>query len=214
MTATVASMSGIYAITDESLLQGDLLSERVSAALAGGITLLQYRNKGADKARQLAECLLLKHLCSQYDTPLLINDNVDLCIAAGADGVHLGQSDTGLQVARTRLGDRAIIGVTCHSDLALALKAEQQGASYVAFGRFFPSNTKPQATPASIDVLRQARQTLTLPIVAIGGINAENGAALLDAGADMLAVIHYLFAFPDVTARVRQLNTLFTSSST
>lgn len=214
MMSAVASMSGVYAITDESLLQGDLLSERVSAALAGGITLLQYRNKSADKARQLAECRLLKHLCSQYDTPLLINDNVDLCIAAGADGVHLGQSDTGLQVARTRLGDRAIIGVTCHSDLALALKAEQRGASYVAFGRFFPSNTKPQATPASIDVLRQARQTLTLPIVAIGGINAENGAALLDAGADMLAVIHYLFAFPDVTARVRQLNTLFTSSST
>lgn len=212
MSTAVASMRGVYAITDENLLQGSLLVERVSAALAGGITLLQYRNKNADKARQLTECLLLKGLCSQYDTPLLVNDDLDLCVAAGADGVHLGQGDTELQAARARLGSRAIIGVTCHSDLALAQKAEQHGASYVAFGRFFPSNTKPQATPARLDVLQQARQVLALPIVAIGGINAENGAALLDAGADMLAVIHYLFAFPDVTARVRQLNNLFTSS--
>lgn len=213
MIAAAASMKGVYAITDESLLPGTLLAERVEAALAGGIALLQYRNKSADNAQQLAEGRLLKSLCRQYRTPLLINDNLELCIALGANGVHLGQSDTGLQTARARLGAEAIIGVTCHSDLALARKAEQEGASYVAFGRFYPSNTKPDARPASLEVLHQARQALTLPIVAIGGINAENGAALLDAGADMLAVIHYLFAFPDVTARVRQLNTLFTSST-
>lgn len=214
MVAPVTAMRGVYAITDAGLLPGDLLAERAGAALDGGISLLQYRNKGADKALRLRECKVLKQLCDRYGTPLLINDDVELCIAAGADGVHLGQSDTGLQIARARLGKGAIIGVTCHSDVALAQEAERQGASYVAFGRFFPSKTKPLAKPASLDVLQQARQALTLPIVAIGGINAENGAALLDAGADMLAVIHYLFAFPDVTARVRQLNTLFTSSAT
>lgn len=204
---------GIYAITDEALLPGELLAARVTAALATGISVLQYRNKGASWAERLAEGLLLKTLCDEHKTPLLINDDIDLCLATGAAGVHLGQGDASLRAARSRLGQHAVIGITCHSDLRLAQMAEQQGASYVAFGRFFPSRTKPHALPASIDVLRHARRSLAIPIVAIGGINAENGAALLDAGADMLAVIHHLFAFPDVSARVRQLNTLFTSSS-
>lgn len=214
MVAAAAPMRGVYAITDENLLPGPLLAERTEEALAGGIGVLQYRNKSADNAQQLAEGRLLMSLCRQYNTPLLINDDVELCVAVGADGVHLGQGDTGLRAARARLGAGAIIGVTCHSDLTLARKAEQEGASYVAFGRFHPSNTKPNARPARLEVLHQAKLALTLPIVAIGGINAENGAALLDAGADMLAVIHYLFAFPDVTARVRQMNTLFASSAT
>ncbi|MDP1932151.1 MAG: thiamine phosphate synthase [Gammaproteobacteria bacterium] len=214
MTAGSVCKRGVYAITDETQLPGSLLEERVTEALIGGISLLQYRNKKGNSAQRLLECQLLKSLCNQYDTPLLINDDVDLCIAVGADGVHLGQSDSGLEKARLRLGDKAIIGITCHSDLVLAQKAEKQGASYVAFGRFYPSSTKPLAAPASLEILHRARQTLALPIVAIGGINAENGAALLDAGADLLAVIHYLFAFPDVAVRIRQLNTLFVPSTT
>ncbi|MDO9317759.1 MAG: thiamine phosphate synthase [Gammaproteobacteria bacterium] len=203
---------GVYAITDETLLTGDLLCERVQAALEAGLSVLQYRNKHSPQAERVAQCQALKTLCGQFQTPFLINDDVNLCLEVGADGVHLGQGDARLRSARQRLGDSAIIGITCHNNLILARDAQAQGASYVAFGRFFPSNTKPLAPPATLDDLRQARAALRLPIVAIGGINAENGATLIDAGADMLAVIHYLFATPDVCTRTRQLNSLFQPS--
>lgn len=211
MSAAI-SLRGLYAITDEHLLPGELLLERVEAALATGVALLQYRNKLATTAQRLAQAEALLALCRRYSTPLLINDDVALCLAIGADGVHLGQGDSGLPLARQQLGPHAIVGITCHSDLALASRAEANGASYVAFGRFFPSATKPHALPADIDILPRARAALSVPIVAIGGINAENGAALLTAGADMLAVIHHLFAFPDVESRARELNSLFASS--
>lgn len=211
MNATIP-LRGLYAITDEHLLPEELLLERVEAALATGLALLQYRNKLSTTAQRQTQAEALLALCRRYNTPLLINDDVALCLAVGADGVHLGQGDSGLQLARQQLGPRAIIGITCHSDLTLASRAEEDGASYVAFGRFFPSATKPHALPAEIGILHRARAALRIPIVAIGGINAENGATLLTAGADMLAVIHDLFAFPDVESRARELNSLFASS--
>ena len=202
---------GLYAITDEALLPDNLLLENAEAALRTGLALLQYRNKRSTPADRLREARALLALCHDYATPLLINDDVALCLNVGADGVHLGQGDSGLAHARRALGDQAIIGITCHSDLVLAQKAQAGGASYVAFGRFFPSQTKPQATPADISVLTQAKALLNIPIVAIGGINAENGGALITAGADLLAVIHDLFAFPDVESRALKLNSLFAS---
>jgi thiamine-phosphate pyrophosphorylase len=206
------SLRGLYAITDEHLLPEELLLDKAEAALTAGLALLQYRNKLSTTAQRQAQAEALLALCRRYETPLLINDDVALCLAIGADGVHLGQRDSGLQLARQQLGPRAIIGITCHSDLTLARRAEEDGASYVAFGRFFPSATKPHALPAEIGILPRARAALRIPIVAIGGINAENGATLLTAGADMLAVIHDLFAFPDVESRARELNSLFASS--
>lgn len=200
---------GIYAITDPVLLQGATLYERVEAALREGLCLLQYRNKSAIAEQQLIEARHLLTLCHRYNTPLLINDDLELCLKVGADGVHLGQSDAGLKQARTLLGKDAIIGITCHSDLDRALKAEADGASYVAFGRFHPSSTKPHAPHADIRILPTAKARVKLPIVAIGGINADNGSPLVAAGADMLAVIHYLFAYPDVSERVRQLKQCF-----
>lgn len=200
---------GVYAITDEVLLPPDIFLDRIQAALEVGVSVLQYRNKNGDKGLRREQCRQLRALCDRYDTRLLINDDIDLCLHAAADGVHLGQGDTRLTEARARLGDNAIIGVTCHASVELARRAQQEGASYVAFGRFFPSLTKPQAPPAPLDVLQDASKQLTVPLVAIGGINAENGAALIEAGADLLAVIHYLFAFPDVANRTRQLNSLF-----
>lgn len=200
---------GVYAITDEALLPPDIFMDRIQAALEGGVSVLQYRNKKGDASLRRQQCRQLRTLCDRYDTRLLINDDVELCLYAGADGVHLGQGDIRLTEARAKLGTDAIIGVTCHADVELARQAQEEGASYVAFGRFFPSLTKPMAPPASPAVLRDARKDLTVPLVAIGGINAENGAALIEAGADLLAVIHYLFAFSDVTHRVRQLNSLF-----
>src|SRR5690606_12039971 len=200
---------GVYAITDEVLLPSDIFLDRIQAALEVGVSVLQYRNKKGDAGQQREQCRQLRTLCDRYDTRLLINDDIDLCLHAAADGVHLGQADTRLTEARARLGDDAIIGVTCHASVELAWQAQQDGASYVAFGRFFPSLTKPLAPPASLDVLHNASKQLTVPLVAIGGINAENGAALIEAGADLLAVIHCLFAFPDVAHRARQLNSLF-----
>lgn len=204
---------GVYAITAPELLPGNLLYDRVEAALTAGLCLLQYRNKRASREQQLAEVRQLLTLCQRYDTPLLINDDPQLCLQAGADGVHLGQSDATLTQARALLGRDAIIGVTCHNDLDRALQAQTDGASYVAFGRFYPSNTKPQAPPADTAVLSQAKARLRLPIVAIGGINADNGSPLVSAGADMLAAIHYLFAHPDVSERVRRLNACFSVSA-
>ena len=204
---------GIYAITAPELLPGNLLYERVEAALATGLSLLQYRNKRASREQQLAEVQQLLPLCRRYDTPLLINDDPKLCLQAGADGVHLGKSDATLTQARTLLGRDAIIGVTCHNDLERALQAQADGASYVAFGRFYPSQTKPLAPPADTAILSRAKARLHLPIVAIGGINADNGSPLVSAGADMLAAIHYLFAHPDVSERVRQLNACFSVSA-
>lgn len=202
-------LRGVYAITDENLLQGPALFAAVEEALRAGLALLQYRNKSADWQSRCAEAATLLRLCCDYDTPLVINDDVELCLEVGAAGVHLGQGDTNLAQARRRLGADAIIGITCHSDLSLALRAQAAGADYVAFGRFFPSLTKPHAPPASIQVLQQAKAQLGIPIVAIGGINAENGQALVTAGADMLAVIHTLFASPAVQAQGRALNALF-----
>ena len=207
--ATSAQLKGLYAITDQRLLPSHLLYEAVSKALAGGTRILQYRNKSDNFREQVMQACRLKILCHQHQALLLINDDIDLCQACDADGVHLGQNDTALSDARERLGPEAVIGVTCHNKLNLVERAQRAGADYVAIGRFFQSNTKPDAPLATIDDLRRIRAATPLPIVAIGGITNENAPDLLNAGADMLAVVHYLFSTPDVTARATALNALF-----
>ena len=186
-------LSGIYAITDDILLPEPTRLEAVAAALGAGISLLQFRSKSGTRASRLKAAIELLVLCRAHHVPLIINDDVDLCLAADADGVHLGQRDAALESARTRLGPAAIIGVTCHSSVDSAVQAQLAGADYVAFGRFFDSATKPEAPPAQLAILGQAKAALSIPIVAIGGINAENGADVLAAGADMLAVIDAIF---------------------
>jgi len=188
-------LSGIYAITDDILLPEPTRLEAVAAALGAGISLLQFRSKSGTRASRLKAAIELLVLCRAHHVPLIINDDVDLCLAADADGVHLGQRDAALESARTRLGPAAIIGVTCHSSVDSAVQAQLAGADYVAFGRFFDSATKPEAPPAQLAILGQAKAALSIPIVAIGGINAENGADVLAAGADMLAVIDAIFGY-------------------
>lgn len=207
--ATSAHLKGVYAITDQRLLAGNLLFEAASKALAGGTKILQYRNKSDNFREQVVQACRLKILCHQHQALLLINDDIDLCQACNADGVHLGQSDIALSEARERLGPEAVIGVTCHNELNLVERAQRAGADYVAIGRFFQSNTKPDALLATIDDLHRIRAATTLPIVAIGGITNENAPVLLNAGADMLAVVNYLFSTPDVTARAIALHALF-----
>ena len=199
----------LYAITDSQLLPGDQLFTAVAAALKGGCKLVQYRDKTSDKVRRSFEARNLLALCNQYQAQLLINDDVELAKEVGAHGVHLGQGDTNPVAARIILGNRAIIGVTCHDSLTLAQQAIKDSANYIAFGRFFPSSTKPNARPAPISLIGEARQQFSaIPIVVIGGITLENGKQLLDAGADMLAVCHSLFAANDITAQAKKFTEL------
>lgn len=198
---------GLYAITDERLLAGHLLAA-VSAALAGGAVLVQYRDKSGDNARRLAEAGALLALCRCHGVPLLINDDVGLALATGADGVHLGRGDGSLQAARARLGPDAIIGATCHGSLAFAEQAAREGASYLAFGAMHVSATKPDAHPATLDTLTAARR-FGLPVVAIGGISADNARPIIAAGADCVAVVSDLWTAPDVAARARTFSNFF-----
>ena len=203
-------LRGLYAITDSQLLAGRFLSY-VEAALEGGVCLLQYRDKSDDQARRLREAETLMKLCERYNTQLIINDDAELAARLGV-GVHLGQTDGPLTPARALLGRKAIIGSTCHAQLELAEQAAREGASYVAFGRFFNSVTKPGASAANPELLAEARARVKLPIAVIGGITLDNAPPLVAHGADLLAVVHGLFgadSAQEVTRRARAFNALF-----
>ena len=202
-------LRGLYAITDSQLLAGKWVPY-IEAALDGGLTLLQYRDKSSDEARRLREAEALRDLCARYNAHLIINDDAELAARLGV-GVHLGQTDGPLTPARALLGRQAIIGSTCHSQIELGEQAAKEGASYVAFGRFFNSSTKPGAPTATLDVLDEARARIKLPICVIGGITLDNAAPLIDHGADLLAVVHGLFGAEspqEVTRRARAFNAL------
>ncbi len=182
---------GLYAITQTEYKAIDTILTEVEQVILGGAVVVQYRDKQPQDARLLA--LELVKLCHAYHVPLIINDDVELADQVAADGVHLGKDDGNIAQARQRLGENAIIGVSCYNSVEKALAAQQQGADYVAFGRFFPSSSKPLAAPAEINTLQEAKRVLAIPIIAIGGILPENGLQLLNAGADLLAVIGGLF---------------------
>ena len=203
--------SGLYAITDSQLIPAGKLVEQVEQAIAGGACLVQYRDKQHSGAERKREATLLVQLCEQQGVPLIINDDVELAREAGAAGVHLGRDDASISHARQRLGAQAIIGVSCYNRLDDALAAARAGASYVAFGRFFPSHSKPDAVQADTALLQQARAQLALPIAAIGGITPGNGRQLVEAGANLLAVIHGVFGQTDIQAAARQYTRCFNS---
>ena len=182
---------GLYAITQTKNKSGDTIINEVEAAIRGGAAVVQYRDKNPADALFLARELV--KICHRHKVPLIINDDVELAARASADGVHIGKEDGAIAQARKHLGEDAIIGVSCYDFVERALEAQGQGATYVAFGRFFPSSSKPLAAPARIETLQQAKLALRIPIVAIGGILPENGAQLMAAGADLLAVIGGLF---------------------
>jgi len=195
--------SGLYAITQTENKSGDTVINEVAAAINGGAVIVQYRDKNPLDAPFLARELV--KICHRYNVPLLINDDIELAALVGADGVHLGKEDGAVTQARKRLGNDAIIGVSCYNFVEQAMAAQAQGATYAAFGRFFPSSSKPLAAPAQIETLQQAKRALTIPIVAIGGILPDNGAQLLTAGADLLAVIGGIFDNqPEHSARAYQ----------
>lgn len=206
------SQGGLYAITPSRIPDAEAYLASVEAVLDGSAKMLQYRDKERSPDEKLAIARRLGGICRARGALFLVNDDMELALAAGADGVHLGQSDGGVVQARARLGRDAVIGVTCHDSLPLARQAEAQGADYVAFGRFFPSASKPQAPPASLETLRAARAELSIPLVAIGGITPDNGGVLLEAGAHWLAAIGALFDAPDPRAAAQAFAPLFTPS--
>lgn len=197
-------IAGVYLITD----QGDRLVERVSQALRGGAAVLQYRDKGKDPDARRQEAMALKELCRKYDTALIINDDIELAKAVDADGVHLGQGDSSPVEARNVLGFHKIIGISTHN-AEEALKAEADGADYIGFGSMYPTATKEIEHLPGPDALAPIKQSVKIPVVAIGGINRENACRVIDSGADALAVISAVLGAPDPGIAAAELRLLF-----
>jgi thiamine-phosphate pyrophosphorylase len=204
---------GLYAITPDQIDTAVLVA-RVKQALAGGIALLQYRNKAAGlRLRREQACELLP-LCQDAGVPLIINDDLALALEIEAGGVHLGADDGDLAAARDALGPRRLLGASCYNRAGLARNAKKAGVDYVAFGSIFPSTTKPGAVRAQLEMLSAVRRELGLPIVAIGGITHENAAQVYAAGADAVAVISDLFDAPDMAERIQQFRAIYAANAT
>jgi len=201
-------LRGLYAVTPDEP-DTEVLKRKVRKALAGGARIVQYRNKSANAGLRLEQGAELLALCRKAGAPLIVNDDLDLALAIGADGLHLGREDTAIAAARAKLGGGRLLGVSCYDRLELALAARSAGADYVAFGSAFPSETKPGATLAPLGLYREAKALLDSPIVAIGGITPENAHAVIEAGADAVAVISALFGAPDIEAAARRFDLLF-----
>jgi thiamine-phosphate pyrophosphorylase len=191
---------GLYAIADSSILSDEEFLEKVEIVLKNGAALLQYR----DKSGIFKHAVEIKKLCNQYNIPLIINDNLQLAKQLDADGVHLGKDDDDLKSARKFLGNEKIIGVSCYNDLNRAFEMQTQGVTYIAFGAFFSSNTKPLAVKADLELLKEAKSKLSIPIVCIGGITLENADQLISNGADYIAVIQGLFKANDLAKTTQQ----------
>ena len=217
-----AAIRGLYAITPDEADTPELI-RKVRAALEGGAAMIQYRNKPADAALRRAQAGALAQLCRQHGVPLIINDHLELALEVAADGLHLGAEDGDIAAARRALGRDRLLGASCYNRFELALAARAAGADHVAFGAAFVSPTKPGAVHAPLALYRRARAELGMPVVAIGGITGGNAAALIEAGADSIAVITALFGardsdvgdskVGDIRATARKLSSLFGSAT-
>jgi thiamine-phosphate pyrophosphorylase len=198
----------LYAVTD-SELSGTALVQHVAQAIQGGAVMIQYRDKSTDTGQRLWQANDLQMLCQSLRVPLIINDDIELAVQCRAAGVHLGKDDASIEQARAALGTQAIVGVSCYASLPRALAAQAAGADYVAFGSFFASPTKPAAERADLELLRAAHAALQIPITAIGGITPDSGRALVDAGADLLAVVSGVFDVPNISGAAQRYAALF-----
>lgn len=202
------AVRGLYAITPN---ENDTrrLCAMVEASIAGGASLVQYRNKLADTTLALEQSRALLEICRQHQVPLIINDDVELCMAIDADGVHIGASDGNLAKIRSRIGAEKLLGASCYNNPDLASKAQALGADYVAFGACFASGTKPNAPRADLSLFDRERGNLNIPKVAIGGITLANAKLALEAGADAVAVIGAVFSAEDIEDTSRQFSRLY-----
>ena len=208
---TLPSLHGLYAITDPQLSPGETLFQHVEACVSAGTQWLQYRDKETSFDRKLAIAAKLHTICQRHQSQLIINDDLALAKELGAH-IHLGQEDSPIDEARRVLGKETVIGATCHNSLDLAEQAVKAGASYLAFGAMFTSPTKPNAIPADLGILQEAKAAFGLPVVAIGGISLDNAAQVIDHGADMIAVISAIFASDNIQQRCRAFHRLFAQS--
>lgn len=207
-------LSGLYGITDTELLpDGNRLLDACESALRGGMRLLQYRDKVSSSKIRLEHAHELNRLCKEFDATFIINDDVELCKSVKADGVHIGQHDAKLTSARDYLGKDRLVGCSCYNEIDRALAAQANGADYIAFGRFFPSMTKPNAVHAEMTLFDDLAG-LELPICAIGGITLKNAAELTTKPVDMLAVINALFSADDIEQRARKFCQIHSARST
>lgn len=200
---------GIYLITEHDKLGFEQLVA-ITALVLPGISALQYRNKIADRSRRHAEATVLQQLCRNHGVPFIMNDDPDLALELGADGVHLGQEDGNCRDARLRIGTDRLIGSSCYNQLERAEEAVQQGADYIAFGAMFPTSSKKTTVAATTGLIREAKQRYTVPIVAIGGITPQNCVPVIEAGADLLAVISSVYLAPDPLQAIGTFNQLMT----
>jgi thiamine-phosphate pyrophosphorylase len=201
-------LRGLYLVTPDWDDTAKLLSV-TEQALRAGIALLQYRHKSADAALRREQAAALLALCRDYSCPFIVNDFVKLALDLGADGVHVGGTDAPLAQVRAALGPAKIVGSSCYGDFALAERAAHDGASYVAFGGFYPSRVKKYPVTTSPLLVAQARRAIPLPSVVIGGMTPENAAPLVEQGADMVAAISSVYSAADPGHAVRCFNALF-----
>lgn len=194
----------IYLVTDDGCLQGRALLDCVREALEGGVTLVQYRAKTASSAEMYAEALQLKALCDSFNVPLIINDRLDIAMAVGAAGVHLGQDDLPCAAARKILGEDYIIGVSAHNP-AEAKAALQSGADYLGCGAVFGTATKADVQKLGTEGLAAICKVKGLPVVGIGGVTADNYREVRAAGADGAAIVSGILAQPDIRATVEAI---------
>lgn len=203
-------MNGLYIVTPDWDDTERLL--RVSEqALQGGATLLQYRHKSADAALRLVQASALQALCRRYARPFIINDYVELCLELDADGIHVGGTDASVAAVRAAVGPGKIVGASCYGSLQMARDAHLAGASYVAYGGFYPSKVKKYPLTTSIDILAQSKAEIPLPSVVIGGMTRQNSAPLVAAGADMVAAISSVYLADDPQAAAQEFTDLFAS---
>lgn len=196
---------GLYGVTPA---YSEKLIVSIELALKGGMQVLQYRDKSLGTEERLNNAQIIRELCNKYSACFIVNDDVSLAMKVDADGVHIGKDDGDIAQVRQHIGGK-ILGISCYNSLDNAKHAQELGADYVAFGRFFPSKTKPHAVPAGIDLIHLAKSQLMIPVVAIGGITLNNASALIETGADAIAVIDGLFHQPDVEATARKFVGLF-----
>jgi len=188
------TLSGLYAITDESLMPVSEFTSMAEAALSSGVKIIQYRDKSHNSEKKIKQAYELRVLCDKYNAILIINDDIGLAIKSNADGVHIGKDDGAINETRKHLGPDKIIGVSCYNKIKLAEQAIKEGADYIAFGSFFGSTIKPDAPKAEVQLISIIKNRYDIPVCCIGGITTKNCHNLLSEKADMLAVISELFS--------------------
>lgn len=201
-------MRGLYLVTPD-WDDTDRLLDATRRALQGGAALVQYRHKHATPALRREQAFALLRLCRGHGRPLVINDHVALCMELDADGVHVGATDAPLAAVRAALGPDKIVGASCYGEFALAERAQEAGASYVAFGGFYPSKVKRYAVTTPAGIVERAKEKLRAPVVVIGGMTAQNARPLVAYGADMVAAISSVYLAGDAEAAAREFAGLF-----